>query len=177
MRSFNLTFILYIFFFYRWKNFKRQMLSMRSHSDSKGFELKRASDSIYTFPCPDCMCHTNKTEDSRSSSATWFYSGLSSTTFSRTISPPHTSRGLNQTTWLVMGSLRILMEARPNLTSYIASQVWAKGPLHFLGDMLMVEGHWNCQISRIHEFLALTENCFIFCTVNKRITGYLLWHT
>ncbi|KAK4793217.1 hypothetical protein SAY86_023652 [Trapa natans] len=53
-----------------WKNFKRQMLSMRSHSDSKGFELKRPSDSIYTFPCPDCMCHTNKTEDSRSSSAT-----------------------------------------------------------------------------------------------------------
>ncbi|PKI44229.1 protein ESMERALDA 1 [Punica granatum] len=53
-----------------WKNFKRQMLSMRSHSDSKGYELKRPSDSIYTFPCPDCMCHTNKTEDSRSSSAT-----------------------------------------------------------------------------------------------------------
>ncbi|KAK4788176.1 hypothetical protein SAY86_019495 [Trapa natans] len=53
-----------------WKNFKRQMLSMRSHSDSKGFELRRPSDSIYSFPCPDCMCHTNKTEDSRSSSAT-----------------------------------------------------------------------------------------------------------
>ncbi|KAL9265357.1 ESMERALDA 1-like protein, partial [Drosera capensis] len=39
-----------------WKAFKRQMLSMRSHSDSKGFELKRPNDSIYTFPCPDCMC-------------------------------------------------------------------------------------------------------------------------
>ncbi|TXG75382.1 hypothetical protein E1A91_1Z020600v1 [Gossypium mustelinum] len=33
-----------------WKSFKRQMLNMRSHSDSKGFELKRPSDSIYTFP-------------------------------------------------------------------------------------------------------------------------------
>ncbi|KAL3731354.1 hypothetical protein ACJRO7_028261 [Eucalyptus globulus] len=53
-----------------WKNFKRQMLNMRSHSDSKGFELKRPNDSIYSFPCPDCMCHRNKTEDSRSSSAT-----------------------------------------------------------------------------------------------------------
>lgn len=58
--------------FSRWKNFKRQMLNMRSHSDSKGFELKRPNDSIYSFPCPDCMCHRNKTEDSRSSSATWF---------------------------------------------------------------------------------------------------------
>ncbi|MBA0765774.1 hypothetical protein Gotri_014918 [Gossypium trilobum] len=54
----------------KWKSFKRQMLNMRSHSDSKGFELKRPSDSIYTFPCPDCMCHTNKSADSRSSSAT-----------------------------------------------------------------------------------------------------------
>lgn len=45
---------------------------MRSHSDSKGFELKRPNDSIYTFPCPDCMCRTNKSEDSRPSSATWF---------------------------------------------------------------------------------------------------------
>ncbi|OAP12899.1 hypothetical protein AXX17_AT1G15650 [Arabidopsis thaliana] len=44
-----------------WKSFKRQMLSMRSHSDSKGFELKRSSDSIYIFPCPDCMCRKNKT--------------------------------------------------------------------------------------------------------------------
>ncbi|KAK4484159.1 hypothetical protein RD792_011379 [Penstemon davidsonii] len=53
-----------------WKSFKRQMLSMRSHSDSKGIELKRPNDSIYSFPCPDCMCKVNKTEDSRSSSGT-----------------------------------------------------------------------------------------------------------
>ncbi|GLT36918.1 hypothetical protein SLA2020_112640 [Shorea laevis] len=53
-----------------WKNFKRQMLSIRSHSDSKGFELKRPNDSIYTFPCPDCMCRTNKSEEKRSASAT-----------------------------------------------------------------------------------------------------------
>lgn len=52
-----------------WKSFKRQMLSMRSHSDSKGIELKRPNDSIYTFPCPDCMCRMNKSEDSRSSSS------------------------------------------------------------------------------------------------------------
>ncbi|CAK9153380.1 unnamed protein product [Ilex paraguariensis] len=49
-----------------WKSFKRQMLSMRAHSDSKGIALKRPNDSIYSFPCPDCMCHMNKTEDSRS---------------------------------------------------------------------------------------------------------------
>ncbi|KAJ9153096.1 hypothetical protein P3X46_026580 [Hevea brasiliensis] len=48
-----------------WKSFKRHMLNMRSHSDSKGFELKRPNDSIYSFPCPDCMCRMNKT-DSRS---------------------------------------------------------------------------------------------------------------
>ncbi|KAJ4840598.1 Protein ESMERALDA 1 [Turnera subulata] len=53
-----------------WKSFKRNMLNMRSHSDSKGFELKRPNDSIYSFPCPDCMCHMNKTNDSRSTSAT-----------------------------------------------------------------------------------------------------------
>ncbi|MBA0706295.1 hypothetical protein Golax_018415, partial [Gossypium laxum] len=53
-----------------WKTFKRQMLNMRSHSDTKGFELKRPNDSIYTFPCPDCMCRTNKSEAARSSSAT-----------------------------------------------------------------------------------------------------------
>ncbi|KAL0000212.1 hypothetical protein SO802_019814 [Lithocarpus litseifolius] len=52
-----------------WKSFRRQMLNMRAHSDSKGFELRRPNESIYSFPCPDCMCHTNKTEDSRSSSA------------------------------------------------------------------------------------------------------------
>ncbi|KAJ4869116.1 O-fucosyltransferase family protein [Raphanus sativus] len=44
-----------------WRSFKHQMLNMRSHSDSKGFELKRSSDSIYIFPCPDCMCRRNKT--------------------------------------------------------------------------------------------------------------------
>ncbi|KAL8112263.1 hypothetical protein AgCh_019820 [Apium graveolens] len=46
-----------------WKNFKRQMLLMRAHSDSKGFELRRPHDSIYSFPCPNCMCRVNKTED------------------------------------------------------------------------------------------------------------------
>uniref|UniRef100_A0A5B6Z8J3 O-fucosyltransferase family protein n=1 Tax=Davidia involucrata TaxID=16924 RepID=A0A5B6Z8J3_DAVIN len=53
-----------------WKSFKRQMLNMRSHSDSKGIELKRPNDSIYSFPCPDCMRRINKTENSRSSSVT-----------------------------------------------------------------------------------------------------------
>ncbi|KAL5828014.1 hypothetical protein ACOSQ3_019845 [Xanthoceras sorbifolium] len=54
-----------------WKSFKRQMLNMRSHSDSKGYELKRPNDSTYTFPCPDCMCRAraNVSDDSRSSSA------------------------------------------------------------------------------------------------------------
>ncbi|KAL1568578.1 Protein ESMERALDA 1 [Salvia divinorum] len=51
-----------------WKSFKRQMLNIRSHSDSKGIELKRPNDSIYSVPCPDCMCKVNKIEDSRSSS-------------------------------------------------------------------------------------------------------------
>ncbi|KAB2620019.1 hypothetical protein D8674_036979 [Pyrus ussuriensis x Pyrus communis] len=36
-----------------WKTFKRHLLGMRSHSDSKGYEIKRPNDSIYTFPCPD----------------------------------------------------------------------------------------------------------------------------
>ena len=53
-----------------WKSLKRQLLSMRSHSDSKGVEVKRPNDSIYSFPCPDCMCHANRTGDSRSFSAT-----------------------------------------------------------------------------------------------------------
>ncbi|PWA96189.1 hypothetical protein CTI12_AA042650 [Artemisia annua] len=52
-----------------WKTFKRHMLSMRAHSDSKGIELKRPNDSIYSFPCPNCMCRANKTEDSRAASA------------------------------------------------------------------------------------------------------------
>ncbi|KAH6802188.1 O-fucosyltransferase family protein [Perilla frutescens var. frutescens] len=53
-----------------WKSFKRHMLNIRGHSDSKGIEIKRPNDSIYSFPCPDCMCKVNKTEDSRSSSST-----------------------------------------------------------------------------------------------------------
>ncbi|XP_074274941.1 protein ESMERALDA 1-like [Silene latifolia] len=53
-----------------WKTFKRHMLNIRSHSDSKGFEMKRPNDSIYSFPCPDCMCRVNKSEDSRATSAT-----------------------------------------------------------------------------------------------------------
>jgi hypothetical protein len=59
----------------RWRSFKRQLLTMRSHSDSKGIELKRPNDSIYSFPCPDCMCRANRTanrtNDSKSSSAAW----------------------------------------------------------------------------------------------------------
>lgn len=60
------------------------MLNIRSHSDSKGFELKRPNDSIYTFPSPDCMCHTNKSADLKSWSATWTawlesYKGVSHT--------------------------------------------------------------------------------------------------
>ncbi|KAL1828965.1 hypothetical protein ACET3Z_007377 [Daucus carota] len=46
-----------------WTNFKQQMLFMRTHSDLKGFELRRPHDSIYSFPCPNCMCYVNKTED------------------------------------------------------------------------------------------------------------------
>ncbi|GAA0172643.1 hypothetical protein LIER_26430 [Lithospermum erythrorhizon] len=45
-----------------WSNFRRQMLKMLAHSDKKGIELKRRSDSIYSFPCPDCMCRANKME-------------------------------------------------------------------------------------------------------------------
>ncbi|KAK1372172.1 O-fucosyltransferase family protein [Heracleum sosnowskyi] len=52
-----------------WKSFKRQMLTMRAHSNSKGFELKRPSDSIYSYPCPSCMCRVNKTVVSRTVSA------------------------------------------------------------------------------------------------------------
>ncbi|XP_020239525.1 protein ESMERALDA 1 isoform X2 [Cajanus cajan] len=50
-----------------WKSLKRHLLNMRSNSDSKGVELKRPNDSIYSFPCPDCMCHANRTDESRSS--------------------------------------------------------------------------------------------------------------
>nr|DAD32085.1 TPA_asm: hypothetical protein HUJ06_010936 [Nelumbo nucifera] len=52
----------------KWKTFKRHVLNMRSHSDAKGIELKRPNDSIYTFPCPDCMCRVNKLEELRFSS-------------------------------------------------------------------------------------------------------------
>jgi hypothetical protein len=27
--------------------------------------MKRPNESIYTFPCPDCMCRLNKTEHSK----------------------------------------------------------------------------------------------------------------
>ncbi|XP_037407296.1 protein ESMERALDA 1-like isoform X1 [Triticum dicoccoides] len=49
-----------------WKSLKRQLLNMRSHSDAKGIQLKRANESVYTFPCPDCMCHPNKPEHPKS---------------------------------------------------------------------------------------------------------------
>ncbi|EYU30069.1 hypothetical protein ABFS83_05G043100 [Erythranthe nasuta] len=50
-----------------WKSFKRQMLNIRAHSDLKGIELKRRNDSIYSYPCPDCMCKVvNKSEDLKS---------------------------------------------------------------------------------------------------------------
>ncbi|KAJ1686525.1 hypothetical protein LUZ63_017915 [Rhynchospora breviuscula] len=48
-----------------WKALKRQLLNMRMHSDSKGIERKRPNDSIYSYPCPDCMCLYNKTEAPR----------------------------------------------------------------------------------------------------------------
>jgi len=60
----------------RWRSFKRQLLNMRSHSDSKGVELKRPNDSIYSFPCPECMCRANRTDDSKSSSAAWSTLGI-----------------------------------------------------------------------------------------------------
>jgi hypothetical protein len=44
----------------RWKSLKRQLFNMRAHSDVKGIEIKRANESVYTFPCPDCMCRSNK---------------------------------------------------------------------------------------------------------------------
>ncbi|XP_047054351.1 protein ESMERALDA 1-like [Lolium rigidum] len=48
-----------------WKSLRRQLLNMRSHSDSKGIQMKRANESIYSFPCPDCMCRSNKSEHSK----------------------------------------------------------------------------------------------------------------
>lgn len=32
------------------------MTDMLRHSDQKGTELKKAGESLYTFPMPDCMC-------------------------------------------------------------------------------------------------------------------------
>ncbi|XP_066307393.1 protein ESMERALDA 1-like isoform X1 [Miscanthus floridulus] len=49
-----------------WKSLKRQLFNMRAHSDVKGIEIKRANESVYTFPCPDCMCRSNKPEHSKS---------------------------------------------------------------------------------------------------------------
>ncbi|KAM0854480.1 hypothetical protein ACQ4PT_050407 [Festuca glaucescens] len=48
-----------------WKSLRRQLLNMRSHSDAKGIQMKRANESIYSFPCPDCMCRSNKSEHSK----------------------------------------------------------------------------------------------------------------
>ncbi|XP_062179538.1 protein ESMERALDA 1-like [Phragmites australis] len=48
-----------------WKSLKRHLLNMRAHSDAKGVEMKRPNESIYTFPCPDCMCRLNRTEHSK----------------------------------------------------------------------------------------------------------------
>ncbi|KAL1553659.1 Protein ESMERALDA 1 [Salvia divinorum] len=50
-----------------WKSFKKQMVNMRANSVSKGLRLKRPSDSIYSFPCPDCMCKADKSENARTS--------------------------------------------------------------------------------------------------------------
>ncbi|RLM92681.1 hypothetical protein C2845_PM08G30700 [Panicum miliaceum] len=49
-----------------WKSLKRQLFNMRAHSDAKGIEIKRANESVYTFPCPDCMCRSNKSEHPKS---------------------------------------------------------------------------------------------------------------
>jgi hypothetical protein len=49
-----------------WKSLKRQLFNMRAHSDAKGIEIKRSNESVYTFPCPDCMCRSNKSEHPKS---------------------------------------------------------------------------------------------------------------
>ncbi|CAM0149635.1 unnamed protein product [Urochloa decumbens] len=48
-----------------WKSLKRHLLNMRAHSDTKGIEMKRPNESIYTYPCPECMCRMNRTEHSK----------------------------------------------------------------------------------------------------------------
>ncbi|KAI3969053.1 hypothetical protein MKW92_021686 [Papaver armeniacum] len=47
----------------RWENFKRQMHEMLRHSDSKGYEMRKPSSSLYTFPMPDCMCKQQELEE------------------------------------------------------------------------------------------------------------------
>nr|POF00257.1 uncharacterized protein CFP56_29806 [Quercus suber] len=49
-----------------WEDFSRPMQDMLRHSDHKGFELKKPSGSLYTFPMPDCMC---KLAEARSESS------------------------------------------------------------------------------------------------------------
>ncbi|XAR57457.1 hypothetical protein NMG60_11025610 [Bertholletia excelsa] len=39
-----------------WENFRRQLQDMLHHSDMKGVELRKPSNSLYTYPMPDCMC-------------------------------------------------------------------------------------------------------------------------
>ncbi|KAI3951511.1 hypothetical protein MKX01_018627 [Papaver californicum] len=46
----------------RWEKFKRQMHEMLRHSDSKGYEMRKPSSSLYTFPMPDCMCKQQELE-------------------------------------------------------------------------------------------------------------------
>ncbi|CAA6654970.1 unnamed protein product [Spirodela intermedia] len=48
-----------------WRSLRRHLVNMRGHSDAKGIEIKRPSDSIYTYPCPDCMCRLSKSETSK----------------------------------------------------------------------------------------------------------------
>ncbi|KAK9995009.1 hypothetical protein SO802_024712 [Lithocarpus litseifolius] len=50
----------------RWEDFSRPMQDMLRHSDHKGYELKKPSGSLYTFPMPDCMC---KLAEARSESS------------------------------------------------------------------------------------------------------------
>ncbi|KAG9458751.1 hypothetical protein H6P81_003259 [Aristolochia fimbriata] len=52
-----------------WKSFRLKLLNMRVHSDQKGVEQKRPNDSIYTFPCPDCMCRSDQPSDLRTLTA------------------------------------------------------------------------------------------------------------
>lgn len=58
--------LLFLFDFSRWEDFSRPMQDMLRHSDHKGFELKKPSGSLYTFPMPDCMC---KLAEARSESS------------------------------------------------------------------------------------------------------------